>query len=136
MLHSQRLYESMKATKLFSVLKIKSLCWFLYTDIFTFSFRKFHCWNLKAKKFSFIYFLLCNSRSKIKSFNWKCRIFCSLLEEVDSGVKLESRTLERRRKYCLGKIGTGKSSPCSTDSKVDSIFEWMMDIFLFLVIPC
>jgi len=64
---------SMQAIRPLSILKnwTRSLCLLWYTEILTFSFRRFHCCSIQTNS---SVFLLGKSRSLIRSFNSSCLI--------------------------------------------------------------
>jgi len=124
---------SMQATRPLSILKnwTRSLCLLWYTEIVTFSFRRFHCCSLEPNSSAL---LLGKSRSLIRSFNSSCVIWWNSLN-WRSAVKSASVDVEgwgvflwfsvdlssESKIYCCSGTGTGRSSVWGTGRIADEI---------------
>jgi hypothetical protein len=117
---------SVQATRPLSILKNWTRSSFLlwYTEILTFSFRRFHCCRLEPNSSAL---LLVKSRSLTVSFDSSCVIQWNLLNWI-SVVKSASVDVEgwgvfsrfsggsssESKIYCCGGTGTGRSSVWGT----------------------
>ena len=102
---------SVQATRLLSILKnwTRSSCLLRYTEILTFSFRRFDCCSLEANSSAL---LLAKSRSLTRSFNSSCVIRWNSLNRR-SAVKSATVDVEGWGVFCGG-TGTGRSSVWDT----------------------
>ena len=124
---------SVQITRPLSFLKTwtRSSCLLRYTEILTFSFRRFHCCSLEPNSLAL---LLSKSRSLIRSFNSSCVIWWNSLSWRPA-VKSASVHVEgwgvfskfsvglssESKMYCCGGTGTGRSSVWGTDRIADEI---------------
>ena len=124
---------SVQSTRPLSILKnwTRSSCLLWYTEILTFSFRRFHCCSLEPNSSAL---LLGKSRSLIRSFNYSCVIRWNLInwraavksESVDVegwGVffRFSVRSSSEPKIYFCGGSGTGRYSVWGTGRIGDEI---------------
>jgi hypothetical protein len=116
----------LQATRPLSILKnsARSSCILRYTEILTFSFRRFHCCSLEPNSSAL---LLGKSRSLTRSFNFSCVIQWNSLnwrsavksKSVDVGgwgvfSRFSVGSSSESKIYCCGGTGKGRSSVWGT----------------------